>query len=187
MAQASAADRGDEPSSNSAIASIRREARASWVRAAAARKSASVRSKRVIATVIAIPLLSQERRITPYRVAPIHLRVSGPGDWYQMGPTANDRRLVAMETLVADAKAKGARMTAGGARIGNRGCLFPLTVLADVPDDARAMREEPFGPLALLSRVRNIDEAIEKGELGAVRAGRVCLYQLGPLRGSAGR
>src|SRR4051794_14452694 len=82
MAQASAADRGDEPSSNSAIASIRREARASWVRAAAARKSASVRSKRVIATVIAIPLLSQERRITPYRVAPIHLRVSGPGDWY---------------------------------------------------------------------------------------------------------
>jgi succinate-semialdehyde dehydrogenase/glutarate-semialdehyde dehydrogenase len=34
--------------------------------------------------------------------------------------------------------------------------------MADVPDDARAMREEPFGPLALLSRVRNIDEAIEK-------------------------
>ena len=40
--------------------------------------------------------------------------------------------------------------------------IFPLTVLADVPDDARAMREEPFGPLALLSRVRNVDEAIEK-------------------------
>src|SRR3954451_17318040 len=84
MAQASAADSRDQPSSNSAIASIRREARASCVRAAAARKSASVRSKRVIATVIAIPLLSQERRITPYRVAPIHLRVSGPGDWYQI-------------------------------------------------------------------------------------------------------
>jgi delta 1-pyrroline-5-carboxylate dehydrogenase len=36
------------------------------------------------------------------------------------------------------------------------------TVLADMPDDAPAMHEEPFGPLALLSRVRNIDEAIEK-------------------------
>src|SRR5262249_40717601 len=71
----------------------------------------------------------------------------------QMGPLANDRRLAAMETLVADAKAKGARVTAGGERIGNRGYFFPLTVLADVPDDARAMREEPFGPLALLSRV----------------------------------
>jgi succinate-semialdehyde dehydrogenase/glutarate-semialdehyde dehydrogenase len=79
-----------------------------------------------------------------------------------MGPLANDRRLAAMETLVADAKAKGARVTAGGSRIGNRGYFFPLTVLADVPDDARAMREEPFGPLALLSRVRNVDEAIEK-------------------------
>jgi succinate-semialdehyde dehydrogenase/glutarate-semialdehyde dehydrogenase len=80
----------------------------------------------------------------------------------QMGPLANERRLAAMETLVADAKAKGARVTAGGARIGNRGYYFPVTVLADVPDDARAMREEPFGPLALLSRVSNIDEAIEK-------------------------
>src|SRR5580693_7979200 len=80
----------------------------------------------------------------------------------QMGPLANNRRLAAMEMLVADAKAKGARVTAGGSRIGNRGYFFPLTVLADVPDDARAMREEPFGPLALLSRARNVDEAIEK-------------------------
>src|SRR5271163_4705271 len=80
----------------------------------------------------------------------------------QMGPLANNRRLAAMETLVADAKAKGARVTAGGERIGNRGYYFPLTVLADVPDDARAMREEPFGPLALLNRVGSLDEAIEK-------------------------
>lgn len=80
----------------------------------------------------------------------------------QMGPLANERRLAAMEALVADAKARGARVVAGGERIGNRGYYFPLTVLADVPDDARAMREEPFGPLALVSRVRSIDEAIEK-------------------------
>jgi succinate-semialdehyde dehydrogenase/glutarate-semialdehyde dehydrogenase len=80
----------------------------------------------------------------------------------QMGPLANDRRLAAMETLVADATSRGARVTTGGTRIGNRGYFFPLSVLADVPDDARAMREEPFGPLALLSRVRNLDEAIEK-------------------------
>lgn len=87
---------------------------------------------------------------------------SGLDPSVQMGPLANDRRLAAMEALVADATAKGARIAAGGARIGNRGYYFPLTVLADVPDDARAMREEPFGPLALLSRVRNLDEAIEK-------------------------
>jgi succinate-semialdehyde dehydrogenase/glutarate-semialdehyde dehydrogenase len=80
----------------------------------------------------------------------------------QMGPLANERRIAAMEMLVADAKAKGARVAAGGSRIGNLGYYFPMTVLADVPDDARAMREEPFGPLALLSPVRNVDEAIEK-------------------------
>jgi succinate-semialdehyde dehydrogenase/glutarate-semialdehyde dehydrogenase len=79
-----------------------------------------------------------------------------------MGPLANDRRIAAMETLVADARAKGARVTTGGTRIGNRGYHFPLTVIADIPDDAQAMREEPFGPLALLSRVRSLDEAIEK-------------------------
>jgi succinate-semialdehyde dehydrogenase / glutarate-semialdehyde dehydrogenase len=80
----------------------------------------------------------------------------------QLGPLANARRIEAMEGFVADAKAKGAKVLAGGQRIGNRGYFFPLTVLADVPDDARAMREEPFGPLALVNPVRNLDEAIEK-------------------------
>ena len=80
----------------------------------------------------------------------------------QMGPVANDRRLAAMEVLIADAKAKGARVVAGGSRIGNRGYFHELTVLADVPDNARAMNEEPFGPLALINPVRDIDEAIEK-------------------------
>jgi succinate-semialdehyde dehydrogenase / glutarate-semialdehyde dehydrogenase len=79
-----------------------------------------------------------------------------------MGPLANSRRIDTMEVLVADAKSRGARVLAGGSRIGNRGYFFPLTVLADVPDDARAMNEEPFGPLALVNPVRNLDEAIEK-------------------------
>ena len=80
----------------------------------------------------------------------------------QMGPLANSRRIDAMEMLVADAKAKGARVLAGGSRIGNRGYFYPLTVLADVPDDAQAMQQEPFGPLALVNPVRSLDEAIEK-------------------------
>jgi succinate-semialdehyde dehydrogenase / glutarate-semialdehyde dehydrogenase len=78
-----------------------------------------------------------------------------------MRPLANDR-LAAMEMFVADATQKGARIVAGGSRIGNRGYFYPLTVLADVPDDAHAMHEEPFGPLALLSPVKTLDEAIEK-------------------------
>ena len=80
----------------------------------------------------------------------------------QLGPLANSRRIDAMENFVADAKARGARVLAGGQRIGNSGYFFPLTVLAEVPDGARAMRDEPFGPLALINPVRDLDEAIEK-------------------------
>lgn len=80
----------------------------------------------------------------------------------QLGPLANSRRIDAMEDFVADAKSKGARVLAGGQRIGNSGYFFPLTVLANVPDDARVMRDEPFGPLALINPVRDLDEAVEK-------------------------
>jgi succinate-semialdehyde dehydrogenase/glutarate-semialdehyde dehydrogenase len=80
----------------------------------------------------------------------------------QMGPLANHRRIEAMEMFVADAKAKGARRLAGGERLGNRGYYYPPTVLAELPDDARAMREEPFGPLALINPVKSLDEAIER-------------------------
>jgi succinate-semialdehyde dehydrogenase/glutarate-semialdehyde dehydrogenase len=80
----------------------------------------------------------------------------------QMGPVANHRRIEAMEMFVADAKAKGARLLAGGQRLGNRGYYFPLTVLADLPDDAKAMYQEPFGPLALINPVSSLDEAIAK-------------------------
>jgi succinate-semialdehyde dehydrogenase/glutarate-semialdehyde dehydrogenase len=47
-----------------------------------------------------------------------------------------------------------------GSATGNN--FYPLTVLAEVPDDARAMQEEPFGPLALINPVRSLEEAIEK-------------------------
>ena len=80
----------------------------------------------------------------------------------EMGPVANRRRIEAMETLVADARHRGARVLAGGERLGRDGYFFPVTVLAEVPDNARVMREEPFGPLAVINPVSSIDEAIQK-------------------------
>ncbi len=87
---------------------------------------------------------------------------NGMGAATQMGPVANHRRMEAMETLVADARAKSARVLAGGERLGNRGYFFPVTVLADVPDNARVMSEEPFGPLAVINPVATLDDAIAK-------------------------
>ncbi|WP_353217157.1 NAD-dependent succinate-semialdehyde dehydrogenase, partial [Sandarakinorhabdus sp.] len=82
-----------------------------------------------------------------------------------MGPLANRRRPDAIEALVADAKTAGARVAAGGQRGGGQhsgktGFFFQPTVLTDVPDTARAMNEEPFGPLALVQPFRAIDDAI---------------------------
>jgi succinate-semialdehyde dehydrogenase/glutarate-semialdehyde dehydrogenase len=79
-----------------------------------------------------------------------------------MGPLANLRRINVMEALVADAKERGARVLAGGERLSRPGYFFPVTVLADVSDSARVMREEPFGPLAVINPVSCIEEAIQK-------------------------
>jgi succinate-semialdehyde dehydrogenase/glutarate-semialdehyde dehydrogenase len=79
-----------------------------------------------------------------------------------MGPLINQRRLDAIEAYVADAMTHGARVASGGQRQGNKGFVYPLTVLDQVPEYARAMTEEPFGPLALIHRVSDLDEAIAK-------------------------
>jgi succinate-semialdehyde dehydrogenase/glutarate-semialdehyde dehydrogenase len=73
---------------------------------------------------------------------------------------ANVRRLLAMEELTADALMQGAQLRLGGGRVGTRGYFFAPTVLADVPITARAMNEEPFGPLALMRPFDSVDEAI---------------------------
>ena len=65
----------------------------------------------------------------------------------QMGPLANARRAPALEAMIADATAKGARVIAGGAATGE-GYFFQPTALADVPLDADAMNNEPFGPVS---------------------------------------
>lgn len=86
----------------------------------------------------------------------------GPGDQdgVGMGPLAHARRIQAMQGFVDDALAQGARLLAGGARHGNEGFFFQPTVLADVPVSARIMHEEPFGPIAILNRFADLDDAI---------------------------
>jgi len=80
----------------------------------------------------------------------------------QMGPLVHGRRRDAVEALVQDAVAKGAKLLAGGRRIGNEGSFYAPTVLADVPGDARIMHEEPFGPVAVINPFGSLDDAIAK-------------------------
>jgi succinate-semialdehyde dehydrogenase/glutarate-semialdehyde dehydrogenase len=78
----------------------------------------------------------------------------------RIGPLANERRIPALESLIADATAHGAKLVTGGQRLGNKGYFFAPAVLAHVPITARAMNEEPFGPIILLNRFKEVDDAI---------------------------
>ncbi len=87
---------------------------------------------------------------------------NGFDEGVEMGPLANDRRIGTLTDLVDDARAHGAELRTGGSRLGNKGYFFQPTVLANVPDNARVMQEEPFGPLAIINPVASLEEAIEK-------------------------
>ena len=80
----------------------------------------------------------------------------------QMGPLANSRRVNAMEALVADTVGSGARLVCGGARPALPGYFFEPTVFADVPETARIMNEEPFGPVVPIASFVTLEDALER-------------------------
>lgn len=102
-----------------------------------------------------------DRFVERFTAAAQKVRVgSGFDEATDMGPLANERRIPALQALVDDAVAAGARLETGGRRLGNRGYFYEPTVLADVPLSARIMNEEPFGPVAVINRFGDLGEAI---------------------------
>ena len=79
----------------------------------------------------------------------------------EVGPLIHRRQLALVEEHVEDAKARGARVLAGGSRFPERGANFyHPTVLADVTHEMRIMREETFGPVLPVMAFENDDEAV---------------------------
>ena len=78
----------------------------------------------------------------------------------QMGPLANPRRVAAMAEVTQDAVERGAKVLAGGARIGDTGNFWQPTVLANVPLEAKVFNEEPFGPVAAIRTFSTMEGAI---------------------------
>jgi succinate-semialdehyde dehydrogenase/glutarate-semialdehyde dehydrogenase len=87
---------------------------------------------------------------------------NGLDEGVQMGPMIAPRRLDAMDGFVSDALACGAKTVTGGRREGNKGYFYAPTLLRDVPDNARIMSEEPFGPIAPTTTFSDFDEVIER-------------------------
>jgi succinate-semialdehyde dehydrogenase/glutarate-semialdehyde dehydrogenase len=103
-----------------------------------------------------------------------------------VGPLIDEAQREKVTELVDDAVARGARVLLGGERVNGRGYFFAPTVLADVPQDARAFSEEIFGPVAPIATFSTDEEALDaanRTEYGLVayvytrdlsRAFRVC-------------
>src|SRR6516165_3106460 len=79
-----------------------------------------------------------------------------------MGPLANTRRLDAMEAIVQDSKGRGGKVVTGGKRRGNQGYFFEPTIITGLPDDAKLMTEEPFGPVAPVTTFKSFEEVVER-------------------------
>jgi succinate-semialdehyde dehydrogenase / glutarate-semialdehyde dehydrogenase len=77
-----------------------------------------------------------------------------------IGPLATSQIVADLEAQVAESVRRGATVLTGGKRRAGAGNYFEPTVLADVPVDSPAYRDELFGPVASLIRAHDLDDAI---------------------------
>jgi succinate-semialdehyde dehydrogenase/glutarate-semialdehyde dehydrogenase len=84
----------------------------------------------------------------------------GTEEGVEVGPLIDADQLGKVAELVEDAVSKGARVLCGGERVDGPGHFYKPTVLVDVPDDARLLKEEIFGPVAPITAFASEEEAI---------------------------
>jgi succinate-semialdehyde dehydrogenase/glutarate-semialdehyde dehydrogenase len=87
---------------------------------------------------------------------------NGLDDGVALGPLVNKEGLDKVVELVEDAVGKGAKVLTGGKAPGGKGFFYPATVLANVPDNAKMLNEEIFGPVASLQTFKSDDEVIKR-------------------------
>jgi len=84
----------------------------------------------------------------------------GTDEGVQVGPLIDDDQRGKVAELVDDAVGKGAKVLVGGERLDGAGYFYRPTVVSDVPESARMLREEIFGPVAPVKGFQSEDEAI---------------------------
>jgi succinate-semialdehyde dehydrogenase/glutarate-semialdehyde dehydrogenase len=95
------------------------------------------------------------------------MRVGDPADRAtELGPLVDEAQLAVVDDHVSAARAAGARVLAGGSRPAGAGCFYPATVLDGCTADMAVMTEETFGPVAAVTRVADLDEALRLANAG---------------------
>jgi succinate-semialdehyde dehydrogenase/glutarate-semialdehyde dehydrogenase len=77
-----------------------------------------------------------------------------------VGPLANSAAVKDLDADVQKTIQAGAKLLTGGKPVAGPGCFYQPTVLTNIPKDSPAYREEFFGPVASIFRVKSIDDAI---------------------------
>ncbi|WOF22980.1 aldehyde dehydrogenase family protein [Microbacterium betulae] len=77
-----------------------------------------------------------------------------------LGPLVSPAQAERVEGFLDEGTAQGARVVTGGARVGDAGTFFPPTVVTGVTNDMRLMREEIFGPVAVVTPFDDLDEVV---------------------------
>ncbi|WP_338514749.1 aldehyde dehydrogenase family protein [Pseudomonas poae] len=87
------------------------------------------------------------------------------------GPVQNLDQLELVQALVADARAQGARVLCGGARLDRPGFFYPPTLVADVTDGQRLVDEEQFGPVLPLIAYEDVEDVLRRANAGDMGLG----------------
>jgi succinate-semialdehyde dehydrogenase/glutarate-semialdehyde dehydrogenase len=133
---------------------------------AAAKIGARARNQNTGQSCIAAKRFIAERRIAEeferlFAKAVEDLVVGDPLDpKTQIGPLARADLVDNLERQVDESVRMGARVLTGGERIPGKGFFYRPTVLADVTEDMPVFKEETFGPVAAVLRVRDAEEAV---------------------------
>lgn len=109
----------------------------------------------------------------------------GMAEGVNLGPLISPEHLERVEGFVERAVAEGARLLTGGHRLAgdefDRGCFYPVTILADVTANMEIAREEVFGPVLCIQPVDTFEQAlalandVEYGLTAAIFTGRLDL------------
>ena len=104
-----------------------------------------------------------DRFVSAFSKAVSELRVGdGLDPATNVGPLAHQRRVAAMKSFVSDALSNGAEMVTQLKVPEGDGYFFPPTVLCNVSDEAKIMIDEPFGPVAPITRFKTVDDVLQR-------------------------
>ncbi|MGA3158970.1 MAG: aldehyde dehydrogenase family protein, partial [Steroidobacteraceae bacterium] len=80
----------------------------------------------------------------------------------QLGPIQNQRQYLRVLALIDDTRRRGARILAGGHALPGPGYFIAPTIVCDIEEDARLVREEQFGPVVPILKYRDIEDALRQ-------------------------